>query len=488
MPEAHLELAYSPLGKTGLMIPQAGFGGYRVMYGVAEHEQALKHALARGINLLDTSSNYTDGGSEALMGAVLADLIGQGALEREQVVVVSKAGYIQGQNYQLSQECKQRGEPFAELVEYAPGLEHCIHPRFLADQLERSLERLGLARLDVFLLHNPEYYLGWACKQGIPLPEARAEYHRRLGQAFAHLESEVAAGRIACYGVSSNTLVSPEADPEFTSLTRLLELAEGTSPEHHFRVVQFPFNLCETGALTQKNQPGGLNVLELAREQGLGVLINRPLNAMCGERLLRLAAWRGDEPLAEVQVRELTGRLWDSEVRLKMGFLLNLPLDESSRKGLDELLTAGQVLAAQWQGLSGLAHWQGVEAGYLIPRLNQACAFLAQKLADSKEGLAALDTHLCLAHEAFAAVTAWHGARDAQVAGEIAARAGRADPDWAGAGSVSQTALRALRSTAGVSSVLVGMRSPEYVDDVLAELKQPVEARERRKSWQNLGR
>jgi Predicted oxidoreductases (related to aryl-alcohol dehydrogenases) len=152
---SHPELAYSPLGSTGLNVSQAGFGGYRILPGADEHQQALSRALGQGINLLDTSSNYTDGGSETLMGRVLAGLFDEGKLARDQVVVVSKAGYIQGSNHQLSQERKQRGEPFPELVEYAAGLEHCIHPEFLADQLERSLERLGLAALDVFMLHNP---------------------------------------------------------------------------------------------------------------------------------------------------------------------------------------------------------------------------------------------------------------------------------------------------------------------------------------------
>lgn len=35
-------------------------------------------------------------------------------------------------------------------------------------------------------------------------------------------------------------------------------------------------------------------------------------------------------------------------------------------------------------------------------------------------------------------------------------------------------ALRALRSTAGVRSALVGMRRPAYVEGVLAELTRPV--------------
>ena len=53
---------------------------------------------------------------------------------------------------------EQGGAAFPEMVKYTDGCWHCIHPQFLADQLERSLRRLQLDKLDVYLLHNPEYF------------------------------------------------------------------------------------------------------------------------------------------------------------------------------------------------------------------------------------------------------------------------------------------------------------------------------------------
>jgi aryl-alcohol dehydrogenase-like predicted oxidoreductase len=58
-----------------------------------------------------------------------------------------------------------------------------------------------------------------------------------------------------------------------------------------------------------------------------------------------------------------------------------------------------------------------------------------------------------------------------------------ADPEWEKEGTLSQKAIRALRSTAGVSVVLVGMRSEAYVEDVLIELKQPLAQENRWASW-----
>jgi aryl-alcohol dehydrogenase-like predicted oxidoreductase len=60
---------------------------------------------------------------------------------------------------------------------------------------------------------------------------------------------------------------------------------------------------------------------------------------------------------------------------------------------------------------------------------------------------------------------------------------GAADDAWARSGTLSQQAIRTLASTAGVSSVLVGMRKAAYVADVLAGLRHPVEPVDRSDAW-----
>jgi aryl-alcohol dehydrogenase-like predicted oxidoreductase len=285
---------------TRLTASQAGFGCYRVSLGVAHHEEALRRALREGINLIDTSANYADGRSESLVGQVLENLIDKGDLVRDEVVVVSKVGYLQGQNFALSRERKQEGRPFPELVEYAEGLEHCIHPEFLRDQLDRSLQRLNLETLDFYLLHNPEYYLEWAHQHGHTLESARAEYYRRIQNAFEYLEDEAAQGRIRWYGVSSNTFVAAADQPDFTCLETIWDIAESIDRRHHFRLVQLPFNLMEPGAVLEKNQPHGGSVLEFAETKELGVLVNRPLNAFYRNQLIRLA----EVPIAEIQPKD----------------------------------------------------------------------------------------------------------------------------------------------------------------------------------------
>ena len=100
-------VAFNALGDTGLVVSQAGFGGYRLSADSDAHRAALTHALQNGVNLIDTSSNYADGGSERLVGEVIGKLVIGEALAREEIVVVSKAGCLQGENYLLAAQQKR---------------------------------------------------------------------------------------------------------------------------------------------------------------------------------------------------------------------------------------------------------------------------------------------------------------------------------------------------------------------------------------------
>jgi aryl-alcohol dehydrogenase-like predicted oxidoreductase len=274
-----------------------GFGGYRVNDDAPVHRGALERALAGGVNLVDTSTNYTDGGSERLVGRVVGEAIRKGRVAREEIVIVSKIGYVQGENLALAEERQTAGRAFPEMVHYQEGCWHCVHPEFLEDQLARSLGRLGLRTLDVCLLHNPEYFLSDAAHRGGgALEAARDEFYRRLAAAFRFFEERVAAGTLGWYGVSSNTVAHPVHDPEATSLARMLAAArEAGGPGHHFGVLQLPMNLFEAGGTLERNNPPDApasarrTVLELASAESIGVLVNRPLNAVVGSGMVRLA-------------------------------------------------------------------------------------------------------------------------------------------------------------------------------------------------------
>ncbi len=483
--EKHSMLQYLELGKSGLWTSQAGFGCYRVSAGIKAHERALHRALTKGVNLIDTSANYADGGSEELVGNVLQQLMVEERIARNQVVVVSKVGYLQGQNYALSEKRKQSGRPFPDLVPYTKGLAHCIHPDFLKDQLTRSLQRLKMGTLDGYLLHNPEYYLGWAHKQGIELKTARKEYYRRIRLAFEHLEAEVAKGRIRFYGISSNTFPATADDPQFTCLTTIWKIAESMNSKHHFQLIQFPMNLLETGAVTDINQPGDRSLLAVARHCGLGVLINRPLNAFDGRRLMRLADIASKQPCDAKELDQRITAVVESETQFTDTILpgLGLPTDLGHR--LQKHLLGGQVLQ-QWQRFATYHRWQEIVAEYVWPHVKRAFQFLEQSASQNTKISAWIASYRQVLTAALEAVTSVYAKAAIQQVDSIKKQVRSAGPDWDQEGSLSQLAVRVLRTTAGITTVLVGMRQDRYVDDILQELSRPAKIRKRWDSWSQL--
>jgi uncharacterized protein YyaL (SSP411 family)/aryl-alcohol dehydrogenase-like predicted oxidoreductase len=467
---ARLPHGFSPLGSTGLTVSRLGFGGYRVDDETPAHRRALAHALAEGVNLVDSSTNYTDGGSERLVGEVLRRLLEDGTVRRDEVVIVSKIGYVQGANLELALQREREQRPFPEMVKYGEGIWHCLHPEFLEDQLGRSRARLGVETLDVCLLHNPEYFLKDEHERSHgTLESRRQEFDARLRAAFAWLEGEVAAGRLGAYGVSSNTVASPADDPEATSLERMLSLAPAGG---HFRVLQLPMNLLEAAAVRQRNQAADRTVLDAARTAGVGVLVNRPLNAFRESGLVRLA----DPPAGEAAA--------DWEARLERVAALE---DEFAAEIASYIQTEGGSLPAsqffRWaQELRGLDaqvkgadHWDQLESQRIVPRVSAVLQALDQGLGGALAEqwgdwrgryLPELQALLSAARGRAAAKSA-RSVRIVRDALEPALPAERrAEP-------LSRLALWVLASTPGVGSVLVGMRRDKYVDDALPMLAWP---------------
>jgi len=479
-------LSYTTMGRTELCCSQAGFGCYRIADGIDSHRNALLRALDGGINLIDTSANYADGESETLVGKVLTDAIESGTLSRAAIIVVTKGGYLQGRNYALSQERKAKGQPFPDLVPYADGLEHCIHPEFLEDQVTRSLERLNLATLDFFLLHNPEYYLSWAvAKQSMEEDAARAVYEGRILKAFQHLELEVARGRIRYYGISSNTFPESSDRHDFTCLQRILDVASTLGPEHHFALIQFPMNLIESGAVLNRNQPGGATLLTTARRAGLGTLVNRPLNALTADGLLRLSDVRLPRRYSPEGIVQAIQTLVTSENVLAREMLPNLDLSEALRTRIETQIRIGSMLLQQHRDFRSYDYWRQVLTSQLLPRVNGVLAYLDQQ-AFRKNLRAWAETHGQYLATALEAVTSIYAPAAAERAEALKQIVPQADPDWEGHATLSQMAIRALRTTAGISSVLVGMRHPRYVADVLQELHRQKPTKPNETGWAHI--
>jgi diketogulonate reductase-like aldo/keto reductase len=137
-------------------MPVLGLGTWRmgeVASRRAAEVAAVREAIAMGWRLIDTAEMYGDGGAETVLGQALAESLRANEVRRDGLFIVSKV---------YPHNASRRGTP-----------EACA----------RSLQRLGLDTIDLYLLH-------W--RGSHPLAET-----------VDAMQSLVAQGRIARWGVSN---------------------------------------------------------------------------------------------------------------------------------------------------------------------------------------------------------------------------------------------------------------------------------------------
>ena len=119
------------LGRTNRMVTEIGLGTWQLgtkwgdPFQPQEAMKVLEAALETGINLIDTADIYNDGGSERSIGTFIAR-------HPEHFFVVTKCG---------------RG--------LSPHTAEGYTPENMERFVDGSLQRLGVERLDLVLLHCP---------------------------------------------------------------------------------------------------------------------------------------------------------------------------------------------------------------------------------------------------------------------------------------------------------------------------------------------
>ena len=224
-------------------------------------------------------------------------------------------------------------------------------------------------------------------------------------------------------------------------------------------------------------------MLELARQKNLGVLVNRPLNAFTGNRLVRLAEAGEKTEVSAEEVAERIQALADSEKVFISRILPDLGVDSNLGARIQAQLLAADALRQAWRSFSGYDHWRQVRDDHLLPRIRGVLKFLDAHAAGSLELSAWRDAYTGALDAVFESLGGVHAQAAARRTAQIKSALAAAVPDWAGEAPLSRLAVRALRSTEGISCVLVGMRRTEYVDDMLAELKTSIALGDRRSSW-----
>jgi len=133
------------LGNNGPLVSAIGFGAAVLSPGYFEPVDddtaidTLRHALDRGVNLIDTSDVYGLGHNEELVGRAITG-------RRDAVILASKFGWVVDgssgtevhTNYDL------------------PGVRANGRPEYVRARIDTSLKRLGADYLDIYYQHFPD--------------------------------------------------------------------------------------------------------------------------------------------------------------------------------------------------------------------------------------------------------------------------------------------------------------------------------------------
>ena len=259
----------------GLVLSSIGLGSY---LGEADsttddaYEATMGAAIRSGINVFDSAINYRHQRSERSFGRAIAEAVAAGKIARDEMVVATKGGFLA-----FDGDCPPDPQAWFTRTFVETGIVkpedfvaqcHAMNPRYLQDQLTRSLGNLGLETVDIYYVHNPE----------IQLPMVgREEFSRRIRLAFEWAEGAVAAGKVGVYGLATwNGFRAPPDSAEFLSFEAILELAREVGGEdHHFRAAQLPLNLAMPEAHVFVNQQlsrSSMSFLEAAREAAFTVM------------------------------------------------------------------------------------------------------------------------------------------------------------------------------------------------------------------------
>jgi aryl-alcohol dehydrogenase-like predicted oxidoreductase len=205
LPARPITLPARPLGSSGLDISTVGFGawaagggGWAFGWGPQDDDmsvKAMRHALERGVNWIDTAAVYGLGHSEEVVGRLLRELPAN-----QRPLVFTKCGLVWDDGDRMA-------EPRRVLA-----------PASIRRECEASLRRLGVERIDLYQFH-------WPDGSGVPVEESWAE--------MVQLQRQ---GKVRLIGVSNFDVA-------------LLERCEAI---HHVDSLQPPFSVIVREAADRK--------------------------------------------------------------------------------------------------------------------------------------------------------------------------------------------------------------------------------------------
>jgi aryl-alcohol dehydrogenase-like predicted oxidoreductase len=228
------------LGTTDMHITRVGFGSWAVSGGDwayswgatddAESIAAIRHAVDSGVNWIDTAAYYGFGHSEELVGKAVAAYS-----EADRPYVFTKVGLV--------------GDPEHP---NRPAV-RTMNPASVRRELEGSLRRLGVERVDLYQVHWPdtgEAFVYGADENDLPASPNHTPIEE-YWQLMADLKAE---GKVRAIALSNH---GPD----------LMAAAERIA---HVEAIQPPFSAINRSAAAD---------IAWAHEHGTGVIVYSPLQS-----------------------------------------------------------------------------------------------------------------------------------------------------------------------------------------------------------------
>ena len=228
---------YRPLGNTGLLVSEIGFGcgnvgGLMIRGEHSDQVKAVAHAIELGINYFDTAPSYGDGQSEVNLGKVFREL--------------SADVYV--------------GTKFRVTTHNPTRIKNNV-----IGSVEESLIRLQRERIDLIQMHS---HIASVAEGGSVTPE------ETLGEVVDALRELRDQGKVRFWGMT--------AVGETAALHRVID-------SEKLNTVQSVYNLVNPSAgaevSTEFDMPNYGNLIGRASANGMGVLVIRVIaaGALTGE-------------------------------------------------------------------------------------------------------------------------------------------------------------------------------------------------------------
>jgi aryl-alcohol dehydrogenase-like predicted oxidoreductase len=220
-----MDLPRRALGTTGMQITRVGLGawaigggGWSYGWGPQDDRQSIatiRAAVDRGIDWVDTAAVYGLGHSEEVVGRAVREID-----EADRPFVFTKCGQV-----------GDRSDPYEPATTI-------LRPDSMRRELEDSLRRLRVDRIDLFQIHWPEH-----------------DGSTRIEDSWAEMTRFVDEGKVRAIGVSNFDVA-------------LLERCE---PIHHVDSLQPPFSLLRRDAAA--------SLLPWCAEHRTGVIVYSPMQS-----------------------------------------------------------------------------------------------------------------------------------------------------------------------------------------------------------------